>query len=143
MSIRNDIAQNIVDILGDANDPKPIYVTRESIDLDNLARQQFPAVVVRTTDETRSELTMLGDVGSRFAVMNVVCECYVTGTNIDLQRNDIAERVEEALVADLTRGGVAKNTKLIELTVDQAIDKRFGLISLTFEVEYIYTRGAA
>ena len=143
MSIRNDIAQNIVDILGDANDPKPIYVTRESIDLDNLARQQFPAVVVRTSDESRSELTMLGDVGSRFATMNVVCECYVTGTNIDLQRNDIAERVEEALVADLTRGGVAKNTKLIELTVDQAIDKRFGLISLTFEVEYIYTRGAA
>jgi len=143
MSIRNDIAQNIVDILGDANDPKPIFVTRESIDLDNLARQQFPAVVVRTSDENRSELTMQGDVGSRFATMNVVCECYVTGTNIDLQRNDIAERVEEALVADLTRGGVAKNTKLVELTVDQAIDKRFGLISLTFEVEYIYTRGAA
>ena len=143
MSIRNDIAENIVAILGDANDPKPIYVTRESVDLESLARTQFPAVVVRTSDENRSELTMLGPLGSRFATMNVVCECYITGTNIDHQRNDIAERVEEALVADLTRGGVAKNTKLVELTVDQAIDKRFGLISLTFEVEYIYTRGAA
>ena len=86
---------------------------------------------------------MLGNVGSRFSTMNVVCECYVTGTNIDHERNEIAERVEEALVADLTRGGVAKNTKLIELSVDEDIDKRFGLISLTFDIEYIYTRGAA
>ena len=143
MSIRNDIAENIVAVLGDSNDPKPIYVTRESVDVEELARTQFPAVVVRTTDETRQELTMLGETGSRFSVMNVVCECYVTGNEIDLQRNNIAERVEEALNVDLTRGGVAKNTKLIELTVDQEIDKRFGKISLTFEVEYIYTRGAA
>ena len=143
MSIRNDIAANIVEVLSDTNDPKPIYVTRESIDLDNLARAQFPAIVVRTSDESRSELTMLGNLGSRFSTMSVVCECYVTGTNIDHQRNEIAERVEEALVVDLTRGGVAKNTKLVELTVDQDIDKRFGLMSLNFEVEYIYTRGAA
>ena len=143
MSIRNDIAENIVETLTDTNDPKPIYVTRESIDLENLSRAQFPSIVVRTSDEVRSELTMLGNSGSRFSTMNVVCECYVTGTNIDHQRNEVAERVEEALVADLTRGGVAKNTKLVELTVDQDIDKRFGLISLTFDIEYIYTRGAA
>jgi hypothetical protein len=143
MSIRNSIAENIVETLTDTNDPKPIYVTRESIDLENLSRAQFPSIVVRTSDEVRSELTMLGNSGSRFSTMNVVCECYVTGTNIDHQRNEVAERVEEALVADLTRGGVAKNTKLVELTVDQDIDKRFGLISLTFDIEYIYTRGAA
>jgi len=143
MSIRNSIAENIVETLTDTNDPKPIYVTRESIDLENLSRAQFPSIVVRTSDEVRSELTMLGNSGSRFSTMNVVCECYVTGTNIDHQRNEVAERVEEALVADLTRGGVAKNTKLVELTVDQGIDKRFGLISLTFDIEYIYTRGAA
>jgi len=143
MSVRNDIADNIVAVLTDANDPKPIYATRESIDLDDLARSQFPAIVVRTTDEDREELTMLGESGTRFAVMNVECECYVTGNNIDLQRNDIAERVEEALAIDLTRGGVAKNTKLLNLTVDQDIDKRFGKITLTFAVEYIYTRGAA
>jgi len=143
MSIRNSIAENIVETLTDTNDPKPIYVTRESIDLENLSRAQFPSIVVRTSDEVRSELTMLGSSGSRFSTMNVVCECYVTGTNIDHQRNEVAERVEEALVADLTRGGVAKNTKLVELTVDQGIDKRFGLISLTFDIEYIYTRGAA
>lgn len=143
MSIRNSIAENIVETLKDTSDPKPVFVTRESIDQNNLARQQFPCVVVRTSDETRSELTMLGNLGSRFSTMNVVCECYVTGTNIDHERNEIAERVEEALVADLTRGGVAKNTKLIELAVDEGIDKRFGLISLTFDIEYIYTRGAA
>jgi regulator of RNase E activity RraB len=143
MSIRNDITQNIVDILGDANDPKPIYVTRESIDLENLARQQFPAVVVRSGDETRESFTMDGPNGFRRSVFNVLCQCYVTGTNIDLQRNDIAERVEEALVADLTRGGVAFDTRLTELAVDEAIDQRYGLITLNFEVEYHYQRGVA
>jgi hypothetical protein len=143
MSIRNDIADNIVDVLRDSTDPKPIYVTRESIDLDELARTQFPAVVVRTTDEDRNELTMLGETGTRFSTMNVECECYVIGANIDEGRNNIAERVEEQLNIDLTRGGVAKNTKLITLTVDQDIDKRYGKITLTFAIEYIYTRGAA
>ena len=143
MSVRNDITNNIVDILTDANDPKPIYVTRESIDLENLARQQFPAVVVRSGDETRTEFTMYGETGTRRSIFNVICLCYVTGNNIDLQRNDIAERVEEALEADRTRGGVAVDTRLTELAVDEAIDQRFGLITLNFEVEYIYTRGVA
>lgn len=143
MSVRNDITNNIVDLLTDANDPKPIYVTRESIDLENLARQQFPAVVVRSGDETRTEFTMHNETGTRRSIFNVICQCYVTGTNIDLQRNDVAERVEEALEADRTRGGVAVDTRLTELAVDEAIDQRFGLITLNFEVEYIYTRGVA
>jgi len=142
MSIRNDITQNIVDILGDANDPKPIYVTRASIDLENLARQQFPAVVVRSGDETRTEFTMATS-NQRNSIFNIQCLCYVTGDNIDLQRNDIAERVEEALEADRTRGGVAYDTRLTELAVDEAIDQRYGLITLNFEVEYQYTRGEA
>ena len=124
MSIRNDITVNIVDLLGDSNDPKPIYVTRDSIDLENLSRQQFPAVVVRSGDETRTEFTMATS-NQRNSIFNVQCLCYVTGNNIDLQRNDIAERVEEVLA------------------VDEEIDQRFGLITLNFEVEYQYTRGEA
>lgn len=143
MSVRNDITNNIVAVLTDSNDPKPIYVTRETIDLENLARQQFPAVVVRSGDETRTEFTMLNSNGSRRSVFNVICQCYVTGTNIDLQRNDICERVEEALEADRSRNGVALDTRLTEVAVDEAIDQRFGLITLTFEVEYIYQRGVA
>lgn len=143
MSVRNDITNNIVAVLTDSNDPKPIYVTRETIDLENLARQQFPAVVVRSGDETRTEFTMLNSNGSRRSVFNVICQCYVTGTNIDLQRNDICERVEEALEQDRSRNGVALDTRLTEVAVDEAIDQRFGLITLTFEVEYIYQRGVA
>ena len=141
MSIRNDITVNIVDVLGDSNDPKPIYVTRDSIDLENLSRQQFPAVVVRSGDETRTEFTMATS-NQRNSIFNVQCLCYVTGNNIDLQRNDIAERVEEVLEADRTRGGVAYDTRLTDLAVDE-IDQRFGLITLNFEVEYQYTRGEA
>tara|TARA_R110000772_G_scaffold155797_1_gene266864 strand:+ start:373 stop:804 length:432 start_codon:yes stop_codon:yes gene_type:complete len=143
MSKRNNITNNVVQILTDSNDPKPVYVTREVIDVEKLARAQFPAVVVRSGDESRTEFTMQGPLGSRRSIFDVICDCYVTGTDLDRQRNDIAERVEEALVADITRGGFAIDTRLSDLTVDQEIDTRFGLITLTFEVEYIYTRGAA
>jgi len=143
MSKRNDITNNIVTILTDSSDPKPAFVTREVIEVEKLSRAQFPAVVVRSGDETRTEFTMESILGERRSIFNVICDCYVTGTDIDRQRNDIAERVEEALVADRSRGGNALDTRLTELAVDEAIDTRFGLISLTFEVEYIYTRGAA
>tara|TARA_R110000796_G_scaffold132499_2_gene247966 strand:- start:1327 stop:1758 length:432 start_codon:yes stop_codon:yes gene_type:complete len=143
MSIRNDITNNIVALLGDQTDPKPIFVTREQLDLENIARQQFPAVVVRTGDENRTEHTMQGANGNRDAILNVVCQCYVTGANIDLQLNDIAERIEAVLEVDRSRGGVAYDTRLSTLEVDQTIDKRFGLITLNFEVEYIYKRGEA
>ena len=143
MSKRNDITNNIVTVLTDSSDPKPSYVTREVIEVEKLSRAQFPAVVVKSGDETRTEFTMGSPAGSRRAIFNVICDCYVTGTDIDRQRNDIAERVEEALVADITRGGNALDTRLTELAIDEAIDTRFGLISLTFEVDYIYTRGAA
>lgn len=143
MSIRNDITNNIVAVLKDTTDPKPIFVTRETIDPSELARSQFPAVVVVTGDETRRESTMLESIGTRNSVLNIICQCYVTGTNIDLQRNDIIERVEEALEVDRTRNGVASDTRLAEVAIDEAIDKRFGLATMTFEVEYFYTRGAA
>lgn len=143
MSIRNDITQNIVDLLTDSNDPKPIYVTRETLDLENLSRQQFPAILVRSGDEIREESTMQQPAGLRRSIFNVICECYVTGSEIDLQRNDIVERVEEVLEADRTRGGVAVDTRLTEVTVNQEIDQRYGQVNLNFEVEYIYTRGAA
>ena len=143
MSIRNDITNNIVAILKDTTDPKPIFVTRETIDPAKLSRQQFPAVVVVTGDETRRESTMQEEIGTRNSILNIICQCYVTGTNIDLQRNDIIERVEEALEPDRTRGGVALDTRLVEVAIDDAIDKRFGLATMTFEVEYFYTRGAA
>lgn len=143
MSKRNNITDNIVELLKDANDPKPIFVTREVIEVEKLARAQFPAVVVKSGDETRTEFTMLDSSGSRRSIFNVICDCYVTGTDIDRQRNDIAERVEEVLEVDRSRGGNALDTRLTELAIDEAIDTRFGLISLTFEVEYIYTRGEA
>jgi regulator of RNase E activity RraB len=143
MSIRNDITNNIVEILSDTTDPKPIFVTRDPIVLEDLSRQQFPAVVVTTGDEVRNEFTLQGANGQRQSVLNVICQCYVTGSQIDEQRNDICERVEEALEADRGRDGVALDTKLVNVAVDYEIDKRFGLITLTFEIHYIYTRGAA
>ena len=143
MSKRNDITNNIVALLTDANDPKPVFVTRETIEPEKLSRAQFPAVVVRSGDETRTEFTMQGPSGNRRATLNVICDCYVTGTDIDRQRNDVAERIEEILEVDRSRDGVALDTRLVELSVDEAIDTRFGLITLTFEVDYIYTRGEA
>lgn len=140
-SKRELIALNILDVLGDMRDPKPVVVTRETIDHENLARSQYPAIFVTTENETREPFTLLGSSGSRFSSIFYNITCYVTGANLDRQRNDIIERVEETLVADVTRGGSALDTQVIEVLVNNDREPPEGEVTLTVRVDYQYQRG--
>ena len=53
MSNRNDLADNIVEVLQDIREPRPVLVTREPFDVEKLAITQFPAILVQTNNETR------------------------------------------------------------------------------------------
>lgn len=141
MSKRELIAKNIEQVLKDARDPKPIYVTRETLDVENLARSQFPAIFITTQNETREPLSLNGNSGSRFASIFFVITCYVTGGVLDTLRNDIVERVEEALVADVTRNSNALDTQVIEVLVNNDVEPPFGEVSVTVRVDYTYKRG--
>ena len=59
MSKRESIAQNIVTTLKAAKTPVDIsYVTREPFEFNELSNAQFPAILVQTTSEVRSDATI-------------------------------------------------------------------------------------
>ena len=70
--------------------------------------------------------------------LNLIIEAHCRGTaNIDDTLDTIAEEVEEAMVTDISRGGNAKDTKLVstEIEFDTASQKT-GLMRLTYLIHY-------
>jgi hypothetical protein len=142
MSRREDITVDIYRTLLNADDPRFGLVSREPFDAQQLSRQQFPAVYITTADEDRNDLSMT-PTGLRESTMNVVLTAWVNGKNVDTLRNDVIERVEEALEADRTRGGIARWTQLRSVVVDFDVVEPFGSVEITVEVYYTYQRGQA
>ena len=76
--------------------------------------------------------------------MQVVIEAHVKGTsNIDDTIDTIAEEVEEARVTDVSRGGHAKDTRLVstEIEFEEATSK-VGLAIFTYVIEYATVENA-
>ena len=147
MSIRNSIADNIVSVLQNATDPQFVFVSRAPIDPGQLSNAQFPCVYVETLDESREDDTMgmSSSTTQRQSTLNVGVNCYVKTSPemMDITRNDVIERVEEVLDADRTRGGVAWDTQLTTVTVDNDVEPTIGLVQLNIQVLYKYTTGEA
>lgn len=143
MSLREDIVQDIIKTLQNADDPRFGLVTRNPFDVTRLSRQQFPAIHVQTADEQRTDESMTGSGMTRSSVLDVRLVAYVNGTDVDLARNEVIERVEEALELDRTRGGRARITRLAEVTVDFDQPEHFGRVDMVIQVYYTYRRAVA
>lgn len=147
MSIRNSVAENIVTVLENATDPQFVFVTRAPIDPQRLSNAQYPCVYVETLDEERTDDTMgvTGGTTQRQSILNVGVNCYVRTSPemMDIARNNVIERVEEVLDADRTRGGVAWDTQLTSVAVENDVEATIGLVKLNIQVLYKYTTGEA
>jgi len=142
MSIRESIAENIINTLKDVIAPVRIsYVTREPFQFDKLSNAQYPAVLVRTADENREDSTIGGSIGKRIATINYELVCFVKAGLIDQARNNIIETIEEGLDVDRTRGGFAKDTQITQVEIDEGSIDPIGGVILTVRVMYEYTRG--
>jgi hypothetical protein len=142
MSVREKIADNIVDTLRDVVPSKEVsYVTREPFDFTKLSNAQYPAILVRSAGEDRNDSTIGGSVTQRMATINYDLICYVKGALIDTARNRIIEVVEEALDVDRYRGGNALDTQVINVEVDEGSIDPIGGVIITVRVVYQYTRG--
>tara|TARA_R110000796_G_scaffold29624_1_gene79846 strand:+ start:64 stop:498 length:435 start_codon:yes stop_codon:yes gene_type:complete len=142
MSIRESIAENIINTLQDVIAPVRIsYVTREPFQFDKLSNAQYPAVLVRTADENREDSTIGGSIGKRIATINYELVCFVKAGIIDQARNNIIEAIEEGLDVDRTRGGFAKDTQITQVEIDEGSINPIGGVILTVRVMYEYTRG--
>jgi hypothetical protein len=76
MSIREDIAANIVQALQGITDPNVVLVSRNPINISDLSIAQYPAIIVRSADEDREDAGF-GAAGLRISNINYIIHGYV------------------------------------------------------------------
>lgn len=145
-NLRHQIAEDIVETLQNMTDPQPVLVTREPFEPDRLAITQFPAILVTATSETRDLLTM-GDTGNgrKQGTITYTIRGYVRGNDLDKKRNDLIERIEEALDSDRYRSkekSVVMNSYVVAIDTIERLPP-LAEIAITFEVTYNFLRGTA
>lgn len=144
MSVREDIAKNIVTTLKAAGMTSKVrYVTREPFDFNKLSNAQFPAVLVRSSNEDREDSTIGGSSTQRMGTVDYQLVCFVKAKAIDTARNKIVEDIEEALDDDRTRGGYAIDTQVTSIETDDGSIDPIGGVIITVRIIYQYTRGNA
>lgn len=139
MSNRETVIENIVALLKDMDDPKPILVSREPFDVEKLAITQFPAILVQSGEEVRFDTAMR----SREGQINYIVRAFVRGVELDKKKNEIVERIEETLEVDRKRdtGNFSMKTQVIAVTpIDRLAP--LGEVLVTVQVQYKYPRGA-
>ena len=144
-NLRQQISENIIAVLKDMDDPSPVLVTREPFLVQELAITQFPAILVTAVTEERSTITMgVPGAGRRQGTIQFRIQGFVRGTELDLKRNDLIERIEEALDSDRYRSLTASGVTDSQITVIEVIERQPPLaeISITFEAKYHYLRTA-
>jgi hypothetical protein len=84
MSARESIAEDIREQLINMSDPAPGLSPENSLILKNLAITQYPAILIVTGNEERSDVTMT----ERQGILQIELRCFVRGNNLDqAQRN--------------------------------------------------------
>jgi hypothetical protein len=142
MSFREDFAENIVKVLKDMADPKPILVTRDPFDVEKLAITQFPAILVSTGLEVRADHSM-GIY--RQSTIQYTLRAFVRGgnnKNVDKLRNELIERIEETLDLDRTRGSddSSTTTQVFQINIPERLPP-LGEAVIQVNVRYRYKKG--
>ena len=124
-------------------DPAVNHISREIFDVQKLAITQFPAILMVTGNEVRSDISM----GLRESTLQYEMRCYVRGTQIDTLRNEIVERIEETLELSRDRDITKSVDNIHNVTtrisgidvVERALP--LGEVIVTVEVVYRYKKG--
>ena len=140
-SKRELIAKNIEFELKQIDDPKPIFVTREPIQVSELSDKQFPCVVIRTAGEAREDITMSTSTNRRSGTITYELECFTRKLPVDTSMNEFAEAIEEKLSTDRTRDGNCKLAQMISMEVDTDTVTPYGRFTMTYEAFYDYLKG--
>jgi len=109
-----------------------VYKTR----IYPLETGKLPGLCVYTKSET-SEMQTMTIPRTQMRVLDVMVEAYVQGTDDAL--DTIAVEVEEALATDVTRGGYAKDTEVVDFEADFSGEgeKPFSVGRFTVRVTYM------
>lgn len=141
---RELIAQDIADVLENMDEPRLALVTRQPFNVEELAITQFPAVLVTTGTETRETVSMhTAGIRSGEILFNV--RGFVRGTELDTLRNNLIERIEEALDSDRYRNLTGSRVRNSQVETIEIVERQPPLaeFNIVFRVDYWFTRGTA
>ncbi len=142
-NLRQQISQNIQQVLKDINDPRPVLVTTEPFNVLEVAITQFPAILITPTTEERETITMgaLG-AGRRLGTLDYTIRAYVRGNELDRKRNDLIEAIEEALEGDRYRDLKTQGVIDSQIVTIEIVDRMPPLaeFAIIFRVRYNYLR---
>ena len=146
LSLREQIADQVVTAIRSLDNPRIHLATREPFEPDKLAITQFPAVLVQMDTEERETITMgMGGTGRRMGTITYTIRGYVRGTELDRARNELITGLELVLDEDRYLGLIASgvtDSQLIKIDIVNRLPP-LAEIRMEFQVKYNYTRGAA
>jgi hypothetical protein len=138
MSVRENIASNLVTTVQSVSSPSIKKVSRQPFPLDELSQQQYPAVLIQTIEETKEDQELGSGAKTRIANLEFGITGYVKTNedNIDTARNNLASAIETQLESDITRGGNALDTEVISIETDAGSLFPYGAVLMTIRVMY-------
>ena len=143
MSIREDIASNLLTVISNISSPDIKKATRQPFLLDELSMQQYPAVIVQTSEENREDSELGSGAKTRHGTIDFVILGFVKGAeaNIDTARNALITAIESAIEADITRNGKALDSEVVQVETDEGSLFPVGGIKMTIRCMYEYQSG--
>ena len=144
MSVRENIASNLLTVISSISSPITIKkATRQPFILDELSEQQYPAVIVQTSEENRDDSELGTGARTRIGTIDFVVLGFVKGAeaNIDTKRNELITAIETALESDITRNSNALDTEVIQVETDEGTLFPIGGIRMVVRCMYEYQSG--
>ena len=143
MSVGENIASNIHSVINSISSPDVQLCTRQPFELEELSQQQYPAVVVQTSEENREDQELGSGAKTRTGTIDFVVLGFVKGanTNIDTLRNALITAIETALETDITRSGNALDTEVVQVETDEGTLFPVGGIRMVVRCMYQYQSG--
>ncbi len=143
MSVRENIASNLLTVISNISSPDIRKATRQPFIIDELSAQQYPAVIVQTSEENRDDSEMGSGAKTRIGTIDFVILGFVKGaeSNIDTARNELITAIETALETDPTRSNNALDTEVIQVETDEGSLFPVGGIRMTIRCMYEYQSG--
>lgn len=144
MSLRESITQALVQAISEIEEPRPVLVTREPYLVEQLAITQFPAVMITAIREDRQTITLgAPGAGRRQGTITVDIRAHLRGVELDRQRNNMIEALEEQIERDRYLGLRSQGVLDSQIRTIEIVDRQQPLaeVRIELEVRYNYLRG--
>ena len=143
MSVRENIASNLLSTISGISSPSIKKATRQPFQLDELSDKQYPAVIIQTSEEIREDQELGSGAKTRIGTIDFVVLGFVKGaeSNIDTLRNQLITAIETELESDITRSGNALDTEVTSVETDEGTLFPIGGIRMVVRCTYEFQAG--